>query len=96
MPGHPLINSITRLRRGLALGVYGDFVMMLDHSFGAVVKAPHDSGLENDTMVVFTSDNGALRNPAERANLYREHPERVAALEPSMKRIVLSKESRAD
>jgi arylsulfatase A len=40
------------------LGDYGDFVMQTDWSLGEVVKALERSGVRNDTLVVFTSDNG--------------------------------------
>ncbi len=40
-------------------GVYGDFVAELDHSLGRVMKALKDSGREQNTLVVFLSDNGA-------------------------------------
>lgn len=39
-------------------GVYGDFVLELDHSTGRIMKALRDAGIEDDTLVVFTSDNG--------------------------------------
>lgn len=48
-----------------AVGMYGDFMMMLDHQVGAVIKSLDDAGLDKDTMVVFTSDNGPLWNPAD-------------------------------
>jgi arylsulfatase A-like enzyme len=39
-------------------GLYGDAVQEVDWSVGEVVKAVRSSGLENDTLIVFTSDNG--------------------------------------
>jgi arylsulfatase A len=39
-------------------GLYGDVVEELDWSVGEVLKALKDEGLENDTLVFFTSDNG--------------------------------------
>ena len=41
-------------------GPYGDYVAQLDHEIGRVLKALKESGLENDTLVFFSSDNGAL------------------------------------
>jgi arylsulfatase A-like enzyme len=41
-------------------GPYGNYVAQLDHEIGRVLKALKDSGLENDTLVFFSSDNGAL------------------------------------
>lgn len=39
-------------------GRYGDFIQELDHSTGRVMKAIRDAGLDDNTLVVFTSDNG--------------------------------------
>ena len=40
------------------LNPYGDFVMMVDHYVGQLVKALDQQGLSENTMLVFTSDNG--------------------------------------
>jgi len=37
---------------------YGDFVRELDHSTGRILEALREAGLEENTLVVFTSDNG--------------------------------------
>lgn len=39
-------------------GKYGDFIKELDHSTGRIMKAIRDAGLDDNTLVVFTSDNG--------------------------------------
>lgn len=39
-------------------GKYGDYIKELDHSTGRIMKAIHDAGLDDKTLVVFTSDNG--------------------------------------
>ncbi len=39
-------------------GPYGDAVMETDYHIGQVLDALRDTGKENDTIVVFTSDNG--------------------------------------
>lgn len=39
-------------------GKYGDFIKELDHSTGRIMKAISDAGLDENTLVVFTSDNG--------------------------------------
>jgi len=41
------------------LGVYGDAVQELDWSTGAILKTLKDLGLDEHTLVIFTSDNGA-------------------------------------
>lgn len=38
---------------------YGDFVTQVDDAVGRVLKALEESGLTGNTLVVFTSDNGA-------------------------------------
>lgn len=40
------------------IGGYGDCVMELDHNLGRVVEALEEAGIEDDTVVVFVSDNG--------------------------------------
>jgi arylsulfatase A-like enzyme len=41
-----------------ANGRYGDVIEMIDWSTGQVLDAIRDAGLERDTFVIFTSDNG--------------------------------------
>jgi len=44
-------------------GMYGDFVMQVDHYVGAVMKKLEDLGLSEDTIVMFASDNGPVWFP---------------------------------
>ena len=56
-------------------GLYGDVIMELDWSVGEILKALKNNGLEEDTMVIFTSDNGpwlAYGNHAGSATPLRE------------------------
>ncbi|MFW5877529.1 MAG: sulfatase-like hydrolase/transferase, partial [bacterium] len=39
-------------------GLYADVIMELDWSIGQIVNALKENGLENNTMVILTSDNG--------------------------------------
>jgi arylsulfatase A-like enzyme len=39
-------------------GLYGDVIMELDWSVGEITSALKKNGLEEDTIVIFTSDNG--------------------------------------
>ena len=41
-------------------GLYGDFVWETDHTVGRVLDALAAKGMEEDTLVLFTSDNGGL------------------------------------
>lgn len=43
-------------------GPFGDAVECLDWTVGEVMKALKDNGLEENTLIVFTSDNGPLWN----------------------------------
>jgi arylsulfatase len=40
------------------IGGYGDCVMELDHNVGRVVGAVREAGIEDNTVIVFVSDNG--------------------------------------
>jgi len=42
-----------------AAGEYGDFVEMVDHEVGLLLQSIRDNGFDDNTMVIFTSDNGA-------------------------------------
>ncbi len=39
-------------------GLYGDVIMEIDWSVGQILQALEDNGLDDNTVVVFTSDNG--------------------------------------
>ncbi len=41
------------------IGPYGDFVNQTDWSVGRVLEALRRNGIEDDTLVIFTSDNGS-------------------------------------
>jgi len=53
----PLFPS-ARFRGKSAGGLYGDAVEELDWSVGEILRALDERGLRDDTLVVFTSDNG--------------------------------------
>ena len=44
-------------------GMYGDFVMMVDHEIGRVCAALDAAGMARNTLLVFTSDNGPVWYP---------------------------------
>lgn len=46
-------------------GPYGDFVAMVDHEVGRVLTALDEHGLSDNTLVLFTSDNGAQWVPSD-------------------------------
>lgn len=41
-------------------GMYGDFLMMVDSEIGRVLAALEQAGMSEDTLLVFTSDNGPV------------------------------------
>lgn len=54
------------------IGDYGDFCVEIDHRVGQILDALERCGLEDDTMVIFTTDNGASRacSPEELKEAY--------------------------
>jgi arylsulfatase A-like enzyme len=48
-----------RFRGKTKLGEYGDFVHQVDWTVGQVLKSLKDAGVEDETLVIFTSDNGS-------------------------------------
>lgn len=56
-------------------GLYTDVIQEIDHSVGAIMKALKENDLEDNTIVVFTSDNGPWLSYGEHAGstgIYRE------------------------
>lgn len=43
-------------------GMYGDVIMEIDWSLGEIMKALEKNGLDKNTLVIFTSDNGPWLN----------------------------------
>jgi arylsulfatase A-like enzyme len=58
MPHKPLAASEKNYKKSGA-GLYGDALAELDDSVGAVLDALKQNGLDDSTLVLFTSDNGA-------------------------------------
>lgn len=62
---HHIVHSPLRPRKKFVgsskKGRYGDFIKELDHSTGRIMQAIRDAGLDDNTLVVFTSDNGPTR-----------------------------------
>lgn len=44
-------------------GLYGDWIQELDRSVGGVLKALDEKGVAQDTLVIFSSDNGGVFTP---------------------------------
>ena len=55
---HTPILPVEEFRGKSGLGEYGDFVLMVDAMVGRVLQAVKESGEDENTIVVFTTDNG--------------------------------------
>jgi arylsulfatase A-like enzyme len=47
-----------------AAGSYGDWILELDRSVGRILETLQKMGVAQDTLVIFTSDNGGVHEPA--------------------------------
>ena len=54
-------------------GLYGDFIHELDWMVGEVLTCLEDNGLSDNTLVIFTSDNGGMLNRAGRDAMQAGH-----------------------
>jgi arylsulfatase A len=52
-------------------GGYGDFMMQTDSEAGRILQAIEDNGFASNTLVIFTSDNGAERYAYDRIRSYQ-------------------------
>jgi arylsulfatase A len=57
-------------------GIYGDFIQELDWTVGQIVSALKDKGIEDNTIIIFTADNGASKAsfPEEFEDTYQHKP----------------------
>ena len=55
------------------VGNYGDFLLETDHRIGQVLDALDEHGYAEDTLVLWTSDNGPERNHRDWVELYEHH-----------------------
>lgn len=55
---HTPILPIKEYQGKSGLNPYGDFVLMVDDMVGKIMKALKDAGVDNNTILVFSSDNG--------------------------------------
>ncbi len=61
MPHVPIAAS-AKFKGKSKQGTYGDVMMEIDWSVGEIMKALEDTGLDKNTVVIFTSDNGPWLN----------------------------------
>ena len=57
---HVPIDPAPKFRGKSRVGLYGDYVQQLDHCTGLVLDALDEHGFSQNTLVIFTSDNGAM------------------------------------
>jgi arylsulfatase A len=55
---HTPIVPIAPFKDASRLNVYADFVMQVDHHLGQILTTLKETGMEQETLVIFTSDNG--------------------------------------
>lgn len=59
------------------MGTYGDWVLQMDHAVGTIVRSLRELNLEENTLLIFSSDNGAhwgeedVQRTAHQANFPR-------------------------
>ena len=65
MPHLPISTSKEFLGKSSA-GLYGDVIETIDWSMGEILSTLKESGIDDNTIVIFTSDNGPWQNLPER------------------------------
>ena len=56
---------VSEVENASEAGTYGDFVFMIDQMVGEILQTLDKNGLKENTLVIFTSDNGADWNPSD-------------------------------
>jgi arylsulfatase A-like enzyme len=70
-PHTPIVPSQAWIGKS-GMGPYCDFVLETDHTVGRVLEALKNSGLEKNTLVLFSSDNGCSSGPSKSKQLEQE------------------------
>lgn len=68
---HTPIVPVPPFKDASGLNPYADFVMQVDHHMGQLLQAVKRNGLDDNTLVIFTSDNGC--SPEANFALLKEH-----------------------
>lgn len=69
---HPFTPA-PRFKRTSQCGLYGDFIHELDWMVGEILGCLDEHGLSDNTLVIFTSDNGGMLNRAGRDAIKAGH-----------------------
>lgn len=62
---HPFTPA-PRFKGSSQAGLYGDYIQELDWMVGEIMQCLKDNGLSDNTLIIFTSDNGGMMNLAGR------------------------------
>lgn len=73
MPHMPVATA-DRFKGQSAGGHYGDVIETLDWSAGQILQTLRELGLEDDTLIIFTSDNGPWRSAPDRMLVQGNEP----------------------
>ena len=60
-PGDPAYHDTLNFRMGGSRETFAKMVLNMDENIGRVLKAVKDAGLDESTLIIFTSDNGGER-----------------------------------
>tara|TARA_B100001750_G_scaffold128207_1_gene101798 strand:+ start:61 stop:612 length:552 start_codon:yes stop_codon:yes gene_type:complete len=61
MPHQPIAVS-EKFSGKSELGLYGDVIMEIDWSVGKIIEALKNNGIDNNTLIIYASDNGPWLN----------------------------------
>lgn len=73
---NPITPSVHIMEGESNCGPYCDFIQDLDWSVGQILKTLHEKGLTNNTLVIFTSDNGGVI-PGGEIPISQDHTDRL-------------------
>jgi arylsulfatase A len=68
---HTPIVPVPPFKGASKINPYADFVMQMDHHMGELLASLKEAGLDQNTLVIFTSDNGC--SPEANFELLKEH-----------------------
>jgi arylsulfatase A len=68
---HAPIVPIEKFRGSSKAGGYGDFMVQTDDNVGRILKALSDNGFAENTLVIFSADNGPERYAYERVRNFQ-------------------------
>ena len=68
---HTPIVPVPPFKDASGLNPYADFVMQVDHHMGQLLSALKEAGIDDNTLVFFTSDNGC--SPQANFDVLKEH-----------------------